>query len=67
MQTGGALGSENKKDVKTFIEGIGGRITYKMEGPFVPLALGLPDATRNTQSRFTSELLTIWEGRIFFA
>ena len=56
MQSGGDLGIKKKKDGETFLEGIGGRITYKMKGPFVPLALGLPNATRKTQSRFTSEL-----------
>jgi hypothetical protein len=47
MQSGGALGSE-KKD--------GGGVTYGTEDLFFPLDLGLPNATRKTQSRFTSEL-----------
>ncbi len=55
MESGGALGTE-KKDRKTFLERIGGRIIYKMKGPFVPLALALPNTTRKAQSRFTSEL-----------
>jgi len=55
MQSGGALGAD-KKDGETFLKGIGGRITYGTEGLFLPLTLGLPNATRKTQSRFTSEL-----------
>ncbi len=31
MQSGGALGTE-KKDGETFLEEIGGRIAYRMEG-----------------------------------
>jgi hypothetical protein len=31
MQSGGALGTE-KKDGETVLEGLGGRITYRMDG-----------------------------------
>jgi len=36
-------------------EYFGGKITYRMEGLFVPLALALPNPIRKTQTRFTPE------------
>jgi len=45
-----------KEECKTLLNGIGGRITYKMKGPFVPLALEPPDATQKTQFRFTPKM-----------
>jgi hypothetical protein len=36
-------------------EYFGRKITHRMEAPFVPLALQLPNPIRKTQTRFTPE------------